>query len=268
MFKDTWQQLKSNVPNHVTELGVILCPVDAAGMGEDSVKFQNKITKEIESHRQKGLVEQYKALPKEDRRRVAFFNRDRFTIISTSPSVDSQCSQLLFTSLVCLLFGAIDPMMREIQGNRIGNRGNKCDTYGDNLASAIVPSDRWRAAHDALKMFMFQDGRRIKINIQKEVYGLFTPYMDHGRRMMFENMAHDLKLTQAIVPDLVVRNSPFGSPLLAPVGMSQMIELKRKHSPTTSKSDGTNPLNKYYGRAHAEEIPRKGSGGRKVLSTK
>ena len=61
------------------------------------------------------------------------------------------------------------------------------DAHGDALGVAILPGDRWRRSHDAIKDRIFLDGRVLGIDIQSEVYGLFNRYHSYEGQQAYEN---------------------------------------------------------------------------------
>ena len=62
------------------------------------------------------------------------------------------------------------------------------DAYRGALGVAILPGDRWRRSHDALKDQIYVDGRTLGIDVQKEVYGLFTHYHSAEGRTAYEKL--------------------------------------------------------------------------------
>ena len=81
---------------------------------------------------------------------------------------------------------------------------------------AILPGDRWRRFHGNLKNRSYLDGRALGIDIQSEVYGLFTHHHSDEGRTAYGNLSQREKRLQTIVPDLVTANHPEGSVLQNP----------------------------------------------------
>jgi len=102
------------------------------------------------------------------------------------------------------------------------------DAHGDALGVAHLPGDRWRHSHDALKFQIYLDARFLGIQIQSEVYGLFTHHHSDEGRTAYGNLSQREKRLQTIVPDLVTANHPEGSVLQTPG--PQMHEIKRIQS--------------------------------------
>lgn len=101
--------------------------------------------------------------------------------------------------------------------------------------------------------------QKLKIYIQLEYYGMFTPYMTPAKRLNFVNLSKEQKETQGLIPDFVISNPSVGSPLAPPLGGDQMMELKRLHGATTNGMNGTT-LNAYYGKRDKEDgTPRTGA---------
>ena len=80
------------------------------------------------------------------------------------------------------------------------------DVHGDALGVAFLPGDRWRRAHDILKDQVYVDGRALGINLQKEVYGLFSRYHSAEGREEYEKLSNRDPRPQKIVPDLKSSN--------------------------------------------------------------
>jgi hypothetical protein len=117
------------------------------------------------------------------------------------------------------------------------------DIHGDVLGTATLAGDRWRIAHDIIKLMMFRIAKYLDVIIQMEVYGLFVKYLSPRARTALNNMKEYERRRQIIIPDLLTKNPPEGSPL----GNPQMYEVKRLHAAFTVRADGTEVRNNYYG---------------------
>ena len=90
------------------------------------------------------------------------------------------------------------------------------DLHGGALAVAILPGDRWRRSHDALKCHIYVDGRALEVDVQKEVYGLFSRYHSPEGQQAYGNLSRRQRSQQIIVPDLTSSNQIGGSVLQTP----------------------------------------------------
>jgi hypothetical protein len=95
-------------------------------------------------------------------------------------------------------------------------------------------------------MQIFLDGKFLGLQIQKEVYGLFSRYHSAEGSARYGTLSQKEKKTQTIVPDLVTHHHPPGSILCVPG--PQMWELKRIQSAQSfDRGLGTpSGLNQYY----------------------
>ena len=204
-------------------------------------KMQRDITKAIEEKKSKSIKIRYDSLNENDRRRQTFKNRlpTSTACLTTTPSQSTQVPQNLFTGLVALTFGALDPNISAVRGATIGNSRLIVDVNGDTLAVAILPGDRWRSSHDVLKNFICMDARMVGVNIKKEVYGLFLRHFSTNGLDQYNRANKYEKKTNTIIPDLMISSHPDGSPLQAPG--NQMIEIKRIQSPQTFDRETRQP---------------------------
>ena len=76
---------------------------------------------------------------------------------------------------------------------------------------------------------MFVDAKFLRVDVQKEVYGLFVRYSG-----VFNRLDKSQKKAQSIVPSLLLSNHPEGSVIHA--SGSQMWELKRVQSVSSFNS--------------------------------
>jgi hypothetical protein len=68
-----------------------------------------------------------------------------------------------FISAVALVMNALDPTILAVQGSRFGSTSLQVDLYGDALAAAVLPGDRWRSANDAPKYQVYLGARYLGI---------------------------------------------------------------------------------------------------------
>ena len=108
---------------------------------------------------------------------------------------------------------------------QIGDTNLRVDIYGDALGTAVLPGDRWRHAHDAVKNTIYTDCRVLDVAAQKEVYAMFARFMLPDARAAYNRLTRKEKKTQSIVHDLLLNNHPEGSVIQA--NGAQMWEIKR-----------------------------------------
>ena len=137
------------------------------------------------------------------------------------------------------------PHLEKLIGSRIGDTNLRVDVHGDALGVAILPGDRWRRSHGALKHRIYPDGRALGVDVQMEVCSLFTHYHGHEGQQTYEKLSRRQRSQQKIVPDLTPSNHIKGSVLQTP-GL-QMHEIKRIQSilssnRNTGMSTGLNGL--------------------------
>jgi hypothetical protein len=115
----------------------------------------------------------YNSLSNDDRRKLSYLNREPATLacLTTSPTGPTQVPQTLYTAVVAFTLGVIDPNVRAIRGKLVGKSNNRVNIHGDALATTVLPDDRWRIAHDAVKKCIFHDGKSLGLNIRMKVYG-------------------------------------------------------------------------------------------------
>ena len=144
-----------------------ICPVNS-----NNPKLQAEITAQIETYGAKDLKKRHEDLDPEDRRRISYQNRlpSTFTIATTPPTKATMVPKYLYTGVIALLMGAIDPTILAAQNARIGNTNLRVDLHGDALGAAVLPGDRWRRAHDIFKMHIYQDMKFLGVIVQMEVY--------------------------------------------------------------------------------------------------
>jgi len=245
-FKRSVEYLKAMCPD--ADDGVLSKNIESINF--EGAKMQKEITAEIEEVQKQNIQSRFSLLPFDDRRRIAFQNRRSTTLacFTTTPSESTQVPQNLFTAAISLAIGAIDPTVAALKGKKIGNSNLKVDIYGDALASARLPGDRWRISHDALKNQIYVDLKYLGITVTKEMYGLFSRFMSENGRNQFSGLDTREKKLQTIIPDLVTNTRLDASPLMPPGGGLQMWELKRIQAvyaidQTTGDLKG---CNKYY----------------------
>ena len=244
-----WDMLRTTVPATELQGGPLEQDVQSLGTGFYKEKLQNTISRQIEESRAKVNQQQYQQLdgPLDERIKIMYENRntETTTFLTTVPTVASSMPNNLFTSAVCLVFGAISPMLRTHEGAPVGNNQQRLDIHGDMLGAVTLPGDRWRRAHDIEKNIIHQDAQSLGVLIQQEVYGLFTPFMSPRGRTTFDNMQRSEKSNQIMVPDLVTYGHPDTS-VLACVG-PQMWEIKRIQAVNSFSQTGINKgPNIYY----------------------
>ena len=166
--------------------------------------------------------------------------------LTTTPSRETIIPQYLFTGVAALLLGALDPNIQQHVGRTVGHSNYRVDPNGDALASAVLPEDRWRIAHNYFQQLIYTDAKVLGLQIRKEVSGLFSMFYSQRGLDEFNNANERTKRTIGIIPDLVTYNPSEGSPIYS--NGPQMWELKRVHSVqafsrTTGLATG---LNKYY----------------------
>ena len=168
---------------------------------------------------------------------------------TTAPTAQSQVPQNLFTGIAAHIIGAIDPNIRHLIGATIGDHYHaKVDIYGDALATAVLPGDRWRTSHDVMKDQIFKDGKTLGVFIDTEKYGLFSRFLPIASQNRLNQLSNTEKKKQTIVPDLVTHNHPASSPIFS--NGLQMWELKRVQavytiSRFTGRPTGPNSYYKY-----------------------
>ena len=219
-----------------------ICPVNS-----NNPKLQAEITAQIEAHRAKDLKKRHEDPDPEDRRRISYQNRlpSTFTIATTPPTKATMVPKYLYTGVIALLMGAIDPTILAARNARIGNTKLRVDLHGDALGAAVLPGDRWRRAHDIFKMQIYQDMKFLGLIAQMEVYGVVKRFFDVEGKDKYDSLNNREKKLQTIVPDFITSNHPEGSPISA--NGDQMWELKRIHSLTSFNCQGApKGLNEYY----------------------
>ena len=77
---------------------------------------------------------------------------------------------------------------------------------GDALGVATLPGDRCRRSHGALKFQIHLDVRALGIDIQSEVYGLYTHHHSAEGRTAYGKLSKREERLQTIVPDLTFAN--------------------------------------------------------------
>ena len=176
-----------------------ICPVNS-----NNPKLQAEITAQIEAHRAKDLKKRHEDLDPEDRRRISYQTRlpSTFTIATTPPTKATMVPKYLYTGVIALLMGAIDPTILAAQNARIGNTNLRVDLYVDAL---------WRRAHDIFKMHIYQDMKFLGVIVQKEVYGVLKRFYDVEGKDKYDSLNNREKKLQTIVPDFVTSNHPEGS---------------------------------------------------------
>jgi hypothetical protein len=143
-------------------------------------KLQKELTAQVETAKITQINARYNALPADDRRKVAFLHRQPLSMacFTTAPTTQSQVPQNLYTGVAAHILGAIDPIIRPLVGASIGDQQSaKVDLFGDALATAILPGDRWRTAHDTMKSRIFLDLKTLGIFVEQEKYGMFTRFL-------------------------------------------------------------------------------------------
>ena len=268
MVAQAWSRLQAMVSPE--SVGPHSRPAEALRpMSKEIGKLQHDITVQIEGYNAAALVVRYENLQVQDRRRIAFKERLSSTTacLTTAPTGPTQVPQQLFTGIVAHLFGAIDPVIHDAVGGRIGNTNLRVDMFGDALGAAVLPGDRWRKAHDAFQNQVFLDSRFLGCLMQKEVYGLFLRFFSVEGRNAFGKLSRVDKKTQSIVPDLVTSHHPESSPLQVPG--PQMWEIKRVWSVQsfarlTGEATGLSDL---Y-RPHPRSGPMSGANRREAMISK
>ena len=92
----------------------------------------------------------------------------------------------------------------------------------------MLPGDRWRRSHGAVKELIYVVGRILGINTQKEVCGLFTYHHSDGIHAAYGGLRTRERRKQKTVPDLTTTNHLEG-PVLEATRL-QLFELKRGRS--------------------------------------
>ena len=59
-------------------------------------------------------------------------------------------------------------------GYPIGPAGATLDPFGDSIMCATLPFDTWRICHDTVKLSIVERAYDSKVEIEPEVYGLFS----------------------------------------------------------------------------------------------
>ena len=71
------------------------------------------------------------------------------------------------------------------------------DAHGDALGVAHLPGDRWRRSQGTVKFQFYLDARFPGIEVESEVYGLFTHHHSAQGRTAYGNLSElELKLIQ------------------------------------------------------------------------
>ena len=101
---------------------------------------------------------------------TAFQNRVASTAacLTTVPAHATEVPRELFPGAAALHLGAHGCLLMNLVGPRIGDTHLKTDVNGGALGIAILPGDRWRRSHDAIKHKIYLDGRSLGIDLQKE----------------------------------------------------------------------------------------------------
>ena len=246
-FRQAFDDLVQRCPD--AETGPLSLTVAATRpVSYSNPKMQGDITRQVENAQAKSLAARFEALGKRDRRRISYQNRSPSTMacFATPPTKSSQVPQYLYTGLVALVTGALDPKVVAAQGMRIGDTNLRVDLHGDALGTAVLPGDRWRRSHDAWKNLIGLDAKFLGVEVQKEPYGLFARFMDPASRAAFNRLTAKEKKTQSIVPDLLFNNHPEGSVIQA--NGAQMWEIKRIQAVTSFNRTTGRPSgpNDYY----------------------
>jgi len=87
--------------------------------------------------------------------------------LATAPTKATEVPQVCFTGAVALVMGALDPAVVNALGSRIGNTNLRVDLYEDALGVAVLPSDRWRFAHDVFKHQIYLDAKYVGVEVKK-----------------------------------------------------------------------------------------------------
>ena len=59
-------------------------------------------------------------------------------------------------------------------GQPVGPSGATIDPFGDSVMCAKLPFDTWRSRHDTVKLAIVERAHDSKIEVEPEVYGLFS----------------------------------------------------------------------------------------------
>ena len=147
---------------------------------DDKVKEQKQITMEIEYHLDVHLKESFKALRRDDMRRVAMFSvgATSRSWLYTPPYPGCELSGDEFAIISCRYYGCADTVLAPHVGTQFQRKGSgkksvTVDRYGVTLANANVGGDRWRLRHDGVLKAIMQEFRLASQEVKDNVYNLF-----------------------------------------------------------------------------------------------
>ena len=123
------------------------------------------------------------ALARDDVRRVAWLNVDRYSAVWVRvwPSQDLRTSDSEFMETPARYFGL--PSQACVQG-QLWQHSPTTGLYGFNLCAASLPGGCFRDVHDALKWQLLEDLR--EMHVRSNVLGLFAPILPQRAKEHFE----------------------------------------------------------------------------------
>ena len=205
-FASSWRALRDEAESAAAWLGRELGGPLAAEVSSAGQGYQGKLRSSIVEHREQMmgrlLDECLLRHPQLGARPVfSWPERDKLSSqwLLALPGVDTSLTSEEFSECVAALLCLPSPACTPLIGRRVGRAS--VDKYGDVVMAAALQGDGWRRRHDCIKMRLFGLLRWAGIEVDLEVFNIFSGLIPQQGLSRLEQG----RKRQGLVPDFRLR---------------------------------------------------------------
>ena len=206
-FKSAWEYLKGEAEAAAALLGEevegpLATDINSAGDGSISGETRSQIVEQRERQMGRVLLEGLSTFTNQSARPVwSWPERDKLSSqwLLALPGHNSSLTSEEFSEAIAALLCLPSPTCATKVGERVGR--SIVDKYGDSVMAAALQGDGWRKRHDCVKMRIFGLLRWAGVEVDCEVFNLFSGLIPQQGLSRLERG----RKRQGLVPDFRLR---------------------------------------------------------------